>query len=77
MPSLVEIGTVNIEPDVGPSSLPLHLAAWLNNVHAKEVEVRGNRVTFKRVRVGSYRSGVSFGSGDLTVNPASVRFVTV
>jgi hypothetical protein len=71
MPSLVEIGTVNFEPDVDPSSLPLHLAAGLNNVHAKEVEVRGNRVTFKRVRMGSYRSGASFGFGDLTVNPES------
>jgi hypothetical protein len=71
MPSLVEIGTVNFEPDVDPSSLPLHLAAWLNNVQAKEVEVRGNRVTFKKVWMGSYRSGVSFGLGDLTVNPES------
>jgi hypothetical protein len=69
MPPLLEIGTVNFEPDVDPSALPPHLAAWLNNVHAKEVEVRGNRVTFKRVRMGSYRSGVSFGFGDLTVNP--------
>jgi hypothetical protein len=71
MPSLAEIGSVNFEPDVDPSSLPLHLAAWLNSVHAKEVEVRGNRVTFKRVRVGSYRSRVSFGFGDLTVSPES------
>jgi len=71
MPSLVEIGTVTFEPDVDPSSLPFHLAAWLNNVHAKKVEVRGNRVTFKRVRMGSYRSRVSFGFGDLTVNPES------
>jgi hypothetical protein len=43
----------------------------LNNIHAKEVEVRGNCVTFKRVRMGSYRKGVSFGFGDLTVNPES------
>ena len=71
MRSLVEIGTVNFEPDVDPSSLPLHLAEWLNNIHAKEVEVRGNRVMFKRVRVGSYRSAASFGLGDLTVNPES------
>jgi hypothetical protein len=70
MLSLVEIGTVNFGPDVDPSSLPLHLAAWLNNVHAKEVEIRGNRVTFKKVWMGSYR-GVSFGFGDLTVNPES------
>jgi len=71
MPSLVEIGTVNFEPDVDPSSLPLHLASWLKNVHAKEVEVRGSRVTFKRVLVSADRSAVSFGSGDLTVNPES------
>jgi hypothetical protein len=71
MPTLTEIGTVNFEPDVDSSSLPLHLAAWLKNVHTKEVEVRGNRVTFKRVRVGSYRSHASFGFGDLTVNPES------
>jgi len=62
---------VNFEPDVDPSSLPPHLAAWLNNVHAKEVEVCGNRVTFKKVWMGSSRSGVSFGFGDLTVNPES------
>jgi hypothetical protein len=71
MPPLMEIGTVNFEPDVDPSSLPLHLAAWLNNIHAKEVEVRGNRVTFRGVWVGSDRSGVSFGFGDLTVKPES------
>ena len=69
MPLLQEIGTVGFEPDVDPSSLPLHLAAWLNNVHAKEVEVCGNRVTFKRIRMSSSRSGASFGLGDLTVNP--------
>ena len=62
---------MNFEPDVDLSALPPHLAAWLNNVHAKEVEVRGNRVTFKKVWMGSYRSGASFGLGDLTVHPES------
>ena len=71
MPLLQEIGTVGFKPDVDPSSLPLHLAAWLNNVHAKEVEVCGNRVTFKRIRMSSSRSGASFGLGDLTVSTES------
>jgi hypothetical protein len=71
MPLMQETGTVNFEPDVDLSALPLHLAAWLNNVHAKEVEVRGNRVVFKRVRMNSYRSRCSFGAGDLAVNPES------
>jgi hypothetical protein len=71
MPSLLEIGTVYFGPDVDQSSLPFHLAAWLNSVHAKGVEVHGDQVTFKRVRMGSYRSGASFGVGDLTVNPES------
>ena len=71
MASLVETGTVNFEADVDPSLLPSHIAAWLNNVRAKNVEVRSNRVTFKRIWMGSYRSGFSSGFGDLTVNPGS------
>jgi hypothetical protein len=72
MPPLPEIGSVNFDPGVDPSSLPSYLADCLNNVDARAVEVRGNRVTFEGGMfrfVMNWNVLVPFGFGDLTVNP--------
>jgi hypothetical protein len=70
MPSLLKIGTVHFDPALDASVLPQHLANCLNDVSANDVEIRGNRVSFKgglfRL-VTSLNVLVPFGSGDLAV----------
>lgn len=71
MQRLVEIGTVNFDPDVDLSLLPGHLAACLRNAHANSVYVRDDRIAF---RAGMFRLVtnlnvlVPFGFGDLSIN---------
>ena len=79
MPALTKTGAVDFNEGIDPSLLANHLAGWLRDVDANEVEVRPNHVTFKGGVfrfVTNWNVLVSFGFGDLAVdaNTHEIRY---
>ena len=73
MPTLTRTGTVKFDREVDSSALLEHLAKRLTDVHATDVRIQGNGVTFEAGIfrfVTNWNLLLSFGSGELTVDPA-------
>ena len=65
-------GNIKFDSDRTPAELASHLAECLRHVHARQVVVDGNRVTFRGGMfrlVSNWNVLVAFGSGEIRVDP--------